>query len=129
MLLKGNENPYLGGKPVQRYLPEPAFSSWNPFANLVETDRANATKEIGRHYAETFQRNLRRLQELCRSCNFFQLLAHFAYYDHLLLDAEHDNGRYRAVSQSAIELLQGLILQIPEQELSRVLGFHLSRKS
>jgi hypothetical protein len=118
MILKGNENPYLRGKAPKTYLPSPSLVSWNPFENLNESQRAEAASNLGKHYTDSFLGSLTRLMELCRTCNFFQLLAHFGYYDQLFLDPEKEGRAYRPIPQSSAELLQALILQIPEKELS-----------
>src|SRR5690348_7755424 len=117
MILRGNENPYLRGKAPKRYVSEPSLTSWNPFSHLTEVDRAKAIEQIGQHHTESFNRNLQRLQKLGRSCNFFQLLSHFAYYDQLFLDPDEKEGLYLPAPQSSVELLQALILQISEDEL------------
>ena len=89
----------------------------NPFAALSDADRTAAIQNLAQHHSEVYASSLRRLNELCRRYNFFQLLAHFAYYDQLLLDFENENPAYSPVEQSAVELLQALILKIPEHAL------------
>ena len=117
MLLKGNENPYLRGKPAKRHIEEPTFTGFNPFSDLSEGDRAKAIDQIGQHHLQVFETGLRRLQELCRSCNVLQLLAHFGYYDQLFLDPNEQDNAYQPVAQGSAEFLQALVLQIPEPEL------------
>jgi hypothetical protein len=122
MIRKGKENPYLRGKPAKQHL-TPSFSRLeNPFEGMTEAERLAAIQKVAREHAENFTSSLKRLGELCRQFNFFQLLAHFAYYDQIVLDSERDDDAYSPVEQNAAELLQALILQIPESDLQRRLN-------
>jgi hypothetical protein len=117
VIRKSNENPYLRGKPPKKYINVEFSEMQNPFAGMNELERAAAIRSFAKSHADNFTSSLARLNELCRRYNFFQLLAHFAYYDQLLLDSEKEGATYSPVEQNAAELLQALVLTIPEQEL------------
>jgi hypothetical protein len=117
MIRKANENPYLRGKPPKQHINAEFSEMENPFAGMNEFERAAAIQSFAKRHADNFTSSLTRLNELCRRYNFFQLLAHFAYYDQLLLDTEKEDATYTPVEQNAAELLQAVVLQIPENEL------------
>jgi hypothetical protein len=122
MIRKGKENPYLRGKAAKQYLTASFSQLENPFEGMTEAERLAAIQKFARAHAENFTASLKRLGELCRQFNFFQLLAHFAYYDQIVLDSETDDDAYAPVEQNAAELLQALLLQIPESDLQRRLN-------
>ncbi len=117
MLIRDDENPYLRGKTPKRHISAFYSEVKNPFEGLSETQRSRVAAEIAQAHAENFSTSLHRLKEICRSYNFFQLLAHFGYYDQLVLDGQKNDSRYKPIEQSGAELLQALILQVAEDDL------------
>lgn len=118
MIIRGDENPYLRGKPASEHIPIFLTETESPFANVDEMQRQKIFEEFGKHHEQQFLNSLNRLREICRSYNFFQLLAHFGYYDQLSLDPERENPSYQPVEQNAVEILQALVLQVTEDEIS-----------
>jgi len=118
MIIRGNENPFLRGKPPKEYVNAFISQFQSPFANMSEAERTIAIAKFAETHTAHFLTSLTRLREICRSYNFFQLLAHFSYYDQIALDGAKDSSAYNPVEQCAAELLQALILQVPEDELS-----------
>ena len=106
VIRKANENPYLRGKPPKQHINAEFSEMENPFAGMNEFERAAVIQSFAKRHADNFTSSLTRLNELCRRYNFFQLLAHFAYYDQLLLDTEKEDATYTPVEQNAAELLQ-----------------------
>ena len=110
MIRKGDENPYLRGKPPKVYITTSFAEMANPFGALTDDQRITVVAQVAKHHADNFSSALARLDEICRTHNFFQLLAHFAYYDQLLLDHTNDDAAHSPVEQNAAELLQAFIL-------------------
>ena len=117
MIRKGDENPYLRGKPPKVYITASFAEMANPFGGLTDDQRITTVAQVAKHHADNFSSALARLDEICRTYNFFQLLAHFAYYDQLLLDHANEDAAYSPIEQNAAELLQAFILRIPEADL------------
>lgn len=118
MIIRGDKNPFLRGKTAKKHIKAFLSQAENPFSGMSDTTRAAAIAKFATAHSENFSNSLARLKEICRDYNFFQLLAHFAYYDQILLDAEKNDTAYKPVEQSGTELLQALILQIAEDDLS-----------
>jgi len=118
MIIRGNENPFLRGKPAKEHIGAFISQSEDPFEGMSGPERATAIAEFAKAHSETFSRSLERLKEICRPYNLFQLLAHFAYYDQIVVDAEKDDAVYQPAEQSGTELLQALVLQESEDDLS-----------
>jgi hypothetical protein len=121
MITRGEENPYLRGKVPRAHITSALWEGGNPFDGMNDSERGKAIAELARSHDENFSRSLKRLQEICRSHNFFQLLSHFGYYDQILLDPKGKNSKYEPAEQNAIDVLQSLILQVPENILQRSL--------
>jgi hypothetical protein len=99
----------------------PTFIS--PFQELESETKKLLVERVAGAAKAAFEKSVLRLREIAASVNPFQLLAHFAYYDRLMLTiSPHGSGRYEAVEQDSVELLQALILQVPEGTLQTSLG-------
>ena len=112
MIIRGNENPFLRGKVPKEHIRTSFSTMPNPFEGMSENERALAISEFAQAHADNFSKSLVRLREICRSYNFFQLLAHFGYYDQIVLDGEKRDRKYNPVEQNGVEFLQALILQV-----------------
>jgi hypothetical protein len=103
----------------------PTFIS--PFQELESEAKKLLVERVAGAAKADFEKSVLRLREIAASVNPFQLLAHFAYYDRLMLTiSPQGSGRYEAVEQDSVELLQALILQVPEGTLQTSLGKLLS---
>lgn len=122
MVIRDNENPFLRGKPAKEHFVSQFFEVENPFGKLDDASRKEAGITIAKQNAEKFTAGLLRLNQICRNNNFFQLLAHFGYYDQFVLDPEKEPSKYEPVEQHAAELLQALVLQCPEDDLQNALS-------
>jgi hypothetical protein len=91
------------------------------FDGLGEVERAELVRKVGESSSLLFATNLGKIEEVIRSVNPLQLLAHFAFYDQLWLDRKGDAHGYIPTQQSAVEWLQALALRIPEPEIRAVL--------
>jgi hypothetical protein len=121
MLQRGNQNPYLRGKPAKKNIQFVLSEMDNPLATLNAQEKKAILESVGSTAQQEFSSNLARLKLLAQTYNPFQILAHFAYYDQILLDGADNSAGYVPVPQNALELLQALVLQIPESQLSEVL--------
>ena len=117
MILRDDENPFLRGQPAKEYIKSHFFEVNNPFGKLDEKTRKKAGESIAKHHAARFSEGLLRLNQICKEHNFFQLLAHFGYYDQVVLDPEEGSSKYAPVEQHAAELLQALVLQCSQEDV------------
>jgi hypothetical protein len=117
MIVRGDRNPFLRGKVSKGHIKAFFSETSNPFKGLSEADRTRAISEFANAHATNFATSLLRLKEICTNCNFLQLLTHFGYYDRLLLDSDKPEAKYKPIEQHGAELLQALILQVPEEDL------------
>ena len=117
MTLRGNESPCLRGKKAKKHLAEGQWMTNSPFEGMDLAEKAAAVAEFVKEHAEKSETGMARLKEICRSFNAFQILGHFSYYDVVVLDQNSRNPDYKPVEQSAVELLQALILRVPADEL------------
>ena len=121
MLSGKGENPFLRGKPAKEHVDFVFHEQSDLFGGLQGADREMALAEIARNAEQQFSASLENIQKAIRIYNPFQLLAHFGYYDQLVLESAAENPEYEPVEQSAVEWLQALILQIPEEEINATL--------
>jgi hypothetical protein len=105
---KGNINLYL-------------TSFTNPVSGLSEEERLKLFSDVAKHHEEDYLARLRRIEELIRSANPLNVLAHYAYYDLLLLDQIEGRKEIadKRLQQHNVELLQALYLTLPASEISR----------
>ena len=109
----------------ERYL-EPSLQVTelpNPFDGLTEEAKSEAIREIADKSRLLFKESLSRItDELLPAINPLHVLAHFAFYDGLLIPAcdrakPPKNSHYEPLEQGHIELLQALILHLPSDRL------------
>lgn len=93
----------------------------NPFEGMDDAQRNLVIRKVGEDAKVLFAKNLAEIESVIRSTNPLQLLAHFAFYDQLLLDAKSNSGGYAPTQQSAVEWLQSLVLRLTETQIREVL--------
>jgi hypothetical protein len=92
----------------------------NPFAHLSEAERLQLVTDIAKQHGDDYNAKLRRIEEIIRSANPRDVLAHYAFYDLLLLeqlDSKRETARER-LQQHNVELLQALYLTLPIAKIS-----------
>jgi hypothetical protein len=121
MLQSGKQNPYLKGKPAKKHIGFVLSEHTSPLAILDEQQKKAFLESVVTNAQQEFSSSLARLKELVRAYNPFQILAHFAYYDQIVLDGKEESAGYVPIPQNGLELLQALVLQCPESQISKVL--------
>jgi hypothetical protein len=92
----------------------------NPLARLSEAERLQVIKAVAKQNSDDYGAKLKRIEEIIRSANPLEVLAHYAHYDLLVLDqlgASKDAANER-LQQHNVELLQALFLALPIDEIS-----------
>jgi hypothetical protein len=92
----------------------------NPVKHLSETDRRQVFADVAKHHSEDYHTRFRRIEEIIRSANPLSVLAHYAYYDLLLLDQMQSSKESadERLQQHNVEFLQALYLALPVGEVS-----------
>jgi hypothetical protein len=121
MLQKSNDNPFLHGKEPQKHIEFKPVLRRNPLESLTVEQRREIARKIGLDARAEFDKQLQQIRVLLRRYNPFLTLTHLCFYDQLFLDGS-TNPDYQPVDQSMVELVQALILMIPEPELSQSLN-------
>jgi hypothetical protein len=106
------------GPPLSDHIELNFFEAGHPFQDASEEQRLAALRAIAAAAKTEFEKSLKALQELVHQCDPISLLAHFGFYD--LTFPYRDESIYSPAEQHQVEILQALILMIPESELSRV---------
>src|SRR5258708_7146083 len=109
------------GQPIGEDLPE-HFSFDIQFGNPLDTHSPEELHQIavgwGQEAQRKFDEAIPKLSTLLRRCAPISVLSHFAYYDTIFYDKYVAGSEYSPVEQHNVELLQALILTVPEAELT-----------
>jgi hypothetical protein len=109
---------YPGAKKDQRPRVRPRFfRASNPFADLSDEQREAASKAFAGHYEAEYARSFAELRAKLDEVDPIQTLCHFAFYDLTLFGRYPDSkSDYEGAGQHHVELLQALLLTIPEDD-------------
>lgn len=117
VLARGNENPYLRGKPPKKHLEFHPVLQPDPLQGLTGDRRREVARQVGARCKADFDQHLKEVSALLRQYNPFQAIAHLAYYDQIVLEGRPTKG-YEPIDQCMVELVQALIMMIPEGQFS-----------
>jgi hypothetical protein len=106
------------GPPLPDHISLDVSEMASPWKNVPKHDRLAALAEVSAAARADLKSSLASLQSLLRCCDPIALLAHFAFYD--LTFPYSEDSPYTPAQQHQVEIIQSLILMVPEDELTRV---------
>jgi hypothetical protein len=108
--------PFAGMESPQEFVKAEFFLAPDILGGLAGEERRNAFRRYGEENRRRHANLIRSLNRLMPQCNPMHALAHFAYYDQLVLRGRSDN-RYKPIEQHSIEFFQAYFLTFPVVEL------------
>jgi hypothetical protein len=91
----------------------------DPFPHLSPEQRREAIAALGKRASDIFTASVTKVEELIRTYNPLQLLAHPAYYD--LIHQSKDSEHYSPIQQASVEWLQAMILRMSSDKIGTIL--------
>jgi len=113
-----NNSPSFVGPPQKEHIDIIVTEYPAPLGGLLGIERQKKATDMAEAAEQQFSVSLANIQRLIGSCNPMQLLAHFGYYDQIIFNGSRKTEDYQPVEQNAIEWLQALILQVPEDQIN-----------
>lgn len=92
------------------------FLAPDMLGGITGEKRREVFRQLGEHHLRKHENLLRALDRWMRQCNPMHVLAHFAYYDQMVLRGKGD-GRYQPVEQHSVEFFQAYFLTYPITDL------------
>jgi hypothetical protein len=111
-----NEGPFAGMDVPQEFVTAKFFVAPNMLGGLAGEARREVFRRYGEHNRRKHENLIRALERLTVQCNLMHALAHFAFYDQLVLRGRSD-GRYKPVEQHSLEFFQAYFLTFPVNDL------------
>jgi hypothetical protein len=110
------DGPFAGMDPPQELVTSKFFVAPDILGGLAGEERREVFRRYGAHNRRKHENLICALNRLIVQCNPMQALAHFAFYDQLVLRGQSD-GRYKPVEQHSLEFFQAYFLTFPINQL------------
>jgi hypothetical protein len=110
------QSPFAGMDIPREFVNAEFFLAPDMLGGITGEKRRDVFRRFGEHNRRKHANLLRALDRLLRQCNPMHALAHFAYYDQMVLRGK-DDGRYKPIEQHSLEFFQAYFLTYPIAEL------------
>jgi hypothetical protein len=108
------------GEPIGENLPEHLsfeIGVGNPLDHHTHEDLRQIAAQWGEEAKRNFDESIAKLAVITRACSPLALLSHFAFYDTAHYENYSGESDYSPAEQHQVEILQALVLAIPENEV------------
>ena len=108
------------GEPIGENLPQHLsfeMGVGNPLDHHTHEELRQIAAQWGEEAKRNFDGSIAKLTVATRACSPIGLLSHFAFYDTAYYENYSGESEYSPAEQNQVEILQALILTIPEDEL------------